>query len=944
MSKKLFLTKRSLFLFLTLTFVGLIGVFKGPIFHFALRTYVSYKIPMEGAWGFDYSYISLSDQGIAFHDIQLCCEEKDASIMIGKVICQAPAIENISFSNHYIIEDLDIKFAKKFSSQKQKNPLNLKSLIGSLKNLEITNGTISIPGESLDFSLGKSVSPQKAGEIVFSKKNQGQVRCVLSSWADRFIIDLEAKRSFLPFYKKFADFFMSEKTGYWEVEKGRMDGRAFLAISDTSIKDMRVHMNLMDAKFSNENLGMVSSFDRVFVDLHYPTSSEEKGFIENIKINSSVDKGELAVFHENGGHRFCLKDISGFVSVSSFKEAAVEISGFVDDQERLLPVKLVGKPAHVNRSGLELDLDLQLDPLFGEKASVNVVCLHQDGDFTLTSRLDSLKVNQMLILQVGLGLLNPEFRDYTIHNGTYSGDIHVVFNQHGLKDFSLRDLSCKNLGIYSGKHDIRVEADSVSGECGIDLFEKKKTILSDWQMEMKNGKCIIGQEEKEPLYLTDIDMDVTLKKGRFVESKVSGQGRGISANIEIEGSGEAPQLEIKAKSKGTDFLKCFVNGPKEYDNQVLLSCHIEKEGEDYVSSGILSVLDTDLVNDLNFEIKGNKIADLEYRFSSDEISGRLYPFMNEVFKFNWSVEGTYGVKGSYKNQKLSCDFSGKGATYREVHSFIKEAEGTAKFVKDFADNTYVVDVHLTKGHKKVIAGKRMDLQNAHLRISSDESYFKVRDFLGKVDFDEVGLNLLVRGNRFDIFENGTCLFDMQLEKENLEIMRLIGNFEDQKISLGSLSHFLDAPVYLKLCDFSSSFNLMLESDINFDEVPFPKIVRDQKIGKRAALISVNDFNYKVFLDNDFFVLKGDSEGFEVNMQDMALKGRIDEGVLSLEGTEFSYQGYNILMNSAEINHHEAVFNGKVKNDDFEYSGLVLWNLLQGQHFEGRGKGKYTKGD
>ena len=60
-------------------------------------------------------------------------------------------------------------------------------------------------------SLAKSISSQKLGEMIFSQEGQGQVKVELSSWADRWIMDIEAKQSGLAFYKDFMDFFIGEK-------------------------------------------------------------------------------------------------------------------------------------------------------------------------------------------------------------------------------------------------------------------------------------------------------------------------------------------------------------------------------------------------------------------------------------------------------------------------------------------------------------------------------------------------------------------------------------------------------------------------------------------------------------------------------------------------------------------------------------------------------------
>ena len=51
----------------------------------------------------------------------------------------------------------------------------------------------------------------------------------------------------------------------------------------------------------------------------------------------------------------------------------------------------------------------------------------------------------MLILQECLSLLYPDFRDYLITKGTYSGDLLIKINPYGIEDLHLKNLSCKEI-------------------------------------------------------------------------------------------------------------------------------------------------------------------------------------------------------------------------------------------------------------------------------------------------------------------------------------------------------------------------------------------------------------------------------------------------------------------------------------------------------------------
>lgn len=937
MSKKLFLTRRSLFLACAIALTGLGLVFKGPLFHFALKSYVSHKLALKGKWDFDYSYISFEDHGVAFNDIELYSAKKDISAHISKIFCRAPNIKQISFSNHFVVEGLNIKFEEKAVKKPSSNKTHKNTVLSSLQQVEIKSGTITIPGDTVNFSLGKSISPQKLGKLIISKEGHGLVACDISSWADRLVVDVEASQSELSFYKKFADFFLGEKSSLWKIEKGRLDGRAFLSFSENQVKDVRLHMNLLDTKFRNEKQGILAGFDRIFVDLDYPLSNENRSMIENVKVNSSVDKGSITVYDEKGQSRFSFKDISGFVSASAFKEAAVELSGFVDDKERLLPVKLVGKPAKKDRDGLELDLSLELDPVFGEKAGVNLICVRQEEDFLLRTTCEKLKEHQMIMMQIALGLLNPTFKDFTLSGGTYSGEVEVLFNKKGVKDFSLKNLACDDLNIYSEKYDARIEASHVSGELAIDLFSEKKTKITDWKALLNKGSIIVGQEGRLPLHLENIEVKASLEDGVFVDTSIKGSCRGIEGQAAVEGSFESPTINFDARSKGDDFLKCFHQKETNYETDVILSSVLEVKENHYEGRGILSLIDKDDETEINFNAQTANFKDIDLRFDTEKISGAFYPFINEILNFKWSVDGLFNIQGRYNNEKLTMEFSGEDVTYREKHSFIKEAKGSAYLINDFKDGSFALDVFLSEGHKKVIAGKNLFVDQAHLRISSDDTYLKVRDFYGKLQTDELGMNVFVKGNKFDLDSSGGCRFDLYLDSDHLELCRFEGGYIDQKVHLGDLSHILDAPVDLKVGDFSEQIKLEVNSALNFNQVPFPKMVRDRDFGEVKCQIEINNDHYMLSLNDKQIALSGDMEKFKLKVGEILLNGQIYDDKVEINGGRFNIDKHQVMIDTLSFAGKNALFKGKVLSDDVKFDGEVCASFDGGLTFNGKGK-------
>ncbi len=934
MSKKLFLSKRSFFLFASLCFVGTCVLFKGSIFHFALKKYVSHKIPLNGDWDFNYSYISLQEHGIAFHDINLSSKEGGPRCKIGKISCRAPLLESISLSNHFEVEDLDVTFGKKIGGKSSVSSDQMRSILSTLLQVEIKSGVIHIPGHDLSVSLGKSITPQKLGKIVFSKIGEGQVKLDLSLWADQWIVDVEARQSSIAFYKAFADFFMGGKISDWRIKNGKLDGRAFFAVSSTNtIKDARIHMSCLEGEFTNDVAGITSSFDRIFVDMNYPIALDTESIIENIKIISSVDKGAVTVFDEKGDARFSFKDLSGYITMDAFKEAAMEISGFIEDRDRLLPIQLAGKPISKNEKGLEIDLSLQLDPIFDHQAHVNVICSHSDDTFFIKSRLDSLEVRQMLILQVGLGLFDPSFKDYTISKGRYSGDLQMEIGYDGIKDFSLKNLLCEDLGVYSEKRDIRVEAQKISGQCQIDLFKDKAIALTSWEMKVEEGDVIIGREGHPPYHFENGKINVTVCDGEFIDTYLTTEIGGIKGKVFIEGSMDTPIFDVVLSASGNDALKWFKDVEKFYSTELMLTARVDKLCGEYFGSGSVHFVEGSDTSEVLFNCCTTNMG---VDFSTKKFSGNLFPYLNEIFEFRWSVDGKYAFIGRYTPEKFYMDVEGENCTYREKHSLIKDAKGTAHYEQDFKNGNWFVDIALVKGQKKLLAGQNFFLENAELKVSSGDKFLMVRGLEGHLELGEHIPALRVTSNKFDISKNGGIDFDIAFHNSALELARFAGNVRENEAVFNEYTHVLDENIHAHKCNFKEGLQLSLSWNLSLKDVCFPQIVREQNINDLRCDFSFDKWRYLLSCKNagSDFVLDGLGSDFTITCGDGGCTGRISDEAIHIQKGAISYKDISLDITSLKVDSDTFTFVGSYQDDRSYFNGSVTGKVQNSLSLKG----------
>lgn len=905
--------------------LSLLVVFKGPIFHFALKKYVSYKVPLDGEWDFNYSYMSLQERGIAFHDISLVSGDGLITCEIGKIFCYAPEMDSSFLQNHFILEDVDIAFGEKKVSEKGVSSNQIRSILKTLRQVEVKSGSLRIPSKKVDFSLGKSISAQKLGTLIFSEELQGLAKIDISSWADKWIMDIEARQGNISYFKDFFDFFMGDVVSKWEIEKGRLDGRAFIAISsENEVKDARFHFSVLDGNFKNEDAGITSSFDRVFIDLNYPTSSENRNFLDNIKFSSSIDGGSIHVYNEKEETRFHFKDLTGFITMDAFTEAAVDISGFVEDNGKVLPVKFLGSPTKKNMEGLELDLALQIDPLFDQVARINVLCSHDNGEFLLKSTLDSLEVRQMMILQECLSLFHPQLREYNIAKGNYSGHILVSFNQNGIKDFSLRNLSCQDLEIYSESKDIRFIAKEISGALELDLFHEKRTLISDWEVNLDGGALLIGREVGTPFYFENTEMKVTTKDGRFIDSYINTDISGIRGRIDIDGSMDRPIFDVLFSSKGENFLQWLTTPQSSYDNEIMISSRIEKDKKDFFGTGTMTLHDKAFSSEVSFEFKGKEKKLEELTFHTEGFLGRFYPFLNEVMKVDWSLEGDFSLHGKYDQEKVLCAFTGRDATYREEHSIIKDAEGSGYFEKDLQTNDWFVDITLSKGNKKLFGGKNFYLKHAKMKISSSDTFFKVRSLEGYMDLDESMPRIFVDVRKFDITKGDIFCGDISIRNEDFELARFIGKVEDDTLLLEESSHFLEEALDLKKCSFKDVWDVSFTTTLHLDDICFPKVVRSQYFGDATCSLKLlnDDYFFEVKNNDHALTIEGKGDTFRITADDVCSRGEYKDGAVHFSEALIPYGLQNFHLKSAVATRENLHITGTLDGQGVDLSGAV----------------------
>jgi hypothetical protein len=939
MLKKVVFSRRSIFLVTFLSFFLSCILFRGAIFHFALKKYLSHKIPLSGDWDFNYSSLSLETSGVSFHDIDLRSKSGGMICRVGKIFCKAPLLEKVCFSNHFEIEDLDLTFEKKLGGKSALSRDQMRLIVSTLLQVEIKSGAIHIPSYDMSISLDKSISSQKLGKMVFSKMGEGQVKLDLSLWGDQLIVDVEARQSTIAFYKAFVDFFMGGDLSNWKMDKGRLDGRAFFVISSTNqIEDVRVHMSCLEGKFTNPIAGITSSFDRLFVDINYPLSTECNSIIENISCISSVDKGDIIAFDEKGTPRFSFKDLSGFITMDAFKKAAVEISGFIEDGNRLMPIQLVGKPISSSESGLELDLSLQLDPVFAQQAHVHVLCSHSDDTFFIKSRLDSLQVKQMWILQVGLGLIDSSFKEYTLSKGSYSGDVEMQIGYHGIKDFCLKNLSCEDLCIYSEKRDIQVEAQRISGECHIDLFKEKATTLPGWKMKIEDCSLTVGREKKPPLYFEKGAVFVSAVNGEFFDTYFTGEINGIKGRVFVEGSILSPIFDVMLTASGNDLLQWFKEPKISYEMELSLSSRIEKKGKIYCGLGNLNLIHDHQTHEILFNSTGTDLSDLIIDFSTKKLPSKVFPFINELFQFQWSLEGCYGCIGKYTPQGVALDIEGKNCSYYQGFSFIENAKGIAHFEHDFTHGNWFIDIFLSEGKKTLFQGGDFVLEGANIKVSSQQNFCKIRGLEGYIQGGSNFPRLKIQGAQYDIFDNGDIHFDGSFHNEFIELGRVSGKIKDREIVFNEHTHFLDRPIHFSKCTFKEGILVDLEYCLSTKDPFYPRFFKEQGINDVGCSFSLNNDSYLLSMihNGKNIVLKGIGSDFTVICGDRHSVGKLENEKILLKGGGILYNDLSIDISTLDLSRDSFSFDGTIKHRSSYFEGSILGKYKSPFCFEGKG--------
>lgn len=946
MSKKLYVTKRSIFFFLSLCFCATLIVFRSSIFHFGLTQYIAYKMPLKGKWHFSYGSLALSKDGIAFYDVEIKSKELGLFCDIGTILCNPLSKGNQHFSNYFSMNKVQVEITKKFEFDNKDEQIRIADFLHLLRQLEIKSGDLTIDHSTVSFYKEASLSKNKVGKIALEAEGKGKLLFSFASFADQWVVDVDAKVANLSFYKHFAEFFLHEKSSVWKTADGQLDGKAFFAISfDGEVKDARVHMNVLNVQVTNEQIGISASSKRLFLDANYPTRMDAS-FIENLKVSSSLEKAEVHIIAPNGESRACFKDLSGYFTLDSLQKAEMEISGYIDDEGRKVPITFCGKPKELIEKGLDIDVTFQIDPLFGNEAKVNFSLYRENEHLVLGTSVDSLEVKQVEILQQCIALFRKDVKDFAFDRGVFSGDMSLSFDQDGVQYLRFSDVYSKDLSLYCKKNDIHIDAKTLKGKIDLEWLHQKSMEVTNWSVDCLQANVVYGRENNTPIVMEDICGAASCKDGDMVDSFFSTKVNGANVSFVISGTNDAPIVDMNVDGPIDSILEFAHKEISDAEFGICIDARIEKQEEKCSIDAIANL--TFQEKNQEIEITGLIGADgaLQGSCKAEGITTSFTKLLKKIGRFSWELEGEYDVEATLEDKVLSLDILSSDAKFIKEHSYIKHAKGKGLFVFDFNANKWRLDAKLTEGRKKLFEGKELDLSNACITYCNDENFFSARDVIAKVNNLGIEKDLFLKIDALNFYEDGRKEFDLCLEDKSLELVRLKGEISENEVHLDKDSHLMDKSIDLQRCHLGDGFNMLANLSVDLSDYSFPKFIREKGFGDTFLHLSLQEefFSINGSIAESAFCFSGNKEGLTFDFEGITIEAKIKDQSIVCDKCSFSVEGKQVDLKSLTIDREKIVFDGSVKEQDNIFKGTVEVDLFGGLVARARGVGSFKDKD
>ncbi|MBM3201867.1 MAG: hypothetical protein FJZ56_05610, partial [Chlamydiae bacterium] len=562
--------------------------FRHEIFRYSAESYLGVIFPTKGGWSFSYDQIGWRDQKLTFYGISLETKVGSCEIQIPRVDI---SIRNSSVKM-LVSEPLIL-----LDQNKGKESFSLLSLVEDFLykwKVDINKGSgifINEKNEKIEayFSWFSSQKNASLGKLVVSSSSDemdySDLALEFYTYPHEKVMDMCFVEADLSWLNLLAKYFGDLPSFLPEPKKGQIDGRSLVGFYDNQvISQIDAALVVHDVLAFNQDKHIETSMKDLQIEINYPkgkqTEELKKRFsIRNCEIRSYIHSGFVHYKDPEEENEYAICDLCGPINFSLLKDSEIDLQGYLDQKGIFSPIVLRGFPNILNPNTLDLDLKLFLDEKQENITKLSVgVTASEDRAYGIKVAIEDLSKEQIGVIQhvVGLGF-NP-INDFHIREGTISVEVGAFIEKGELCHLFIEKLEAQDLQIYWKSLDVLTFFQKCDLKADFDMRQKDPFSSPDMNINIHKADVALARRGKSSLNVRDIDLDVSVQKGKFLPSTLTADVLGAWTEIVVKGPFQEADIAISSHMKA-DWIASLISGHPVFSlvEDVVTSVELKRE-------------------------------------------------------------------------------------------------------------------------------------------------------------------------------------------------------------------------------------------------------------------------------------------------------------------------------------------------------------------------------
>jgi len=345
------------------------------------------------------------------------------------------------------------------------------------------------------------------------------------------------------------------------VDKGTLQGKLTLTVPKEGQPYAVGDLILREAKFTLPKLELSAHIREALIHLaenQDPRVKKSANTLPRTIGHLEISQDSEMDFKKDGRPICNLKDLKGSLYFQTQEGARVEFQGLCLHHGEESQLNINGEARFAEASAGALDLSVRLVRQDKEDALTRFVTRELGSKFKFVEiSLANMGPNEFDLWQALLIPHFPETRQVHMDSGRI--DATVLAYMKGLKitDFKIEKLLAQDLKFAIDPWEVNVDIGALSGSLAVNLDSEKVLETLNADLIISNGLLTFAGFDRNICRLSDIQTNLTIRRGMVHQSLVKGEFAGLQGTISIDGlapDGEVIKLNFAGGISGLEAL------------------------------------------------------------------------------------------------------------------------------------------------------------------------------------------------------------------------------------------------------------------------------------------------------------------------------------------------------------------------------------------------------